>query len=62
MIVDVSMVGVVVRPERRQHSKAFIVRGLAFVIAKHALVESVWIPTLVVHAVRDVAVCINLIK
>ena len=60
MIVDVAIAGVVVRPQRRQHSKALFVRGLTFVVAQHVFAEAVWIPTFEVQSESDVAVRIDL--
>ena len=60
VVVDVSVTGVVVRPQRRQHGKALLLRGLTFGVAQHVLVESVWIPTREVQSKCDVAIRVDL--
>ena len=60
VVVHVSVTGVVVRPQRRQHGKTLLVRGLTFGVAQHVLVERAWIPTLEVQSKGDVAVRVDL--
>ena len=60
MIVDGPRASVVVRPQRRQHSKAFLVRGLTFGVAQQIFVKCVGEPSLEVQPKSDVTVRVYL--
>ena len=61
VVVDISVNGVVVRPQRRQHGKALLVRGLTFGVAQHVLVESVRVAALVVQSECSVTISVDLL-
>ena len=56
MVVDLSISGVVVRPQRGQHGKALLLGSFSFGITQHVLAQSVWVATLKVQSEGDVAV------
>ena len=56
VVVDLSVSGVVVCPQRRQHGKTLLLGSLTFGITQHVLVQSVWVATIEVHTEGDVAV------
>ena len=60
MIIDVSISGVIVGPQRRQHGKASLLRHLTFGVGEQVLVESVWVSTVEVQTESDVAIRVNL--
>ena len=61
MIVDVPKSAERVRPHRRQHSKALLLRGDSFILTQHGLAEFVWIPAFEVQSKRYVAICVDLV-
>ena len=60
MIVDGPRASVVVRPQRRQHGKALLVRGLTFGVAEQVFAKCVREPSLEVQPKGDVAVRVYL--
>jgi len=50
-----------IRPHRRQHSKALLLRGDPFILTQHVLAEFVWIPAFEVKSKRHVAICVDLV-
>ena len=56
MVVDLSMSGVAVRPQRGQHGKALLLSSVSFGVTQHVLVQSVWVATLEVQSEGDIAV------
>ena len=61
VIVDVSVVGVVVRPQRRKHGKTLFRCRLLFAVAQQFLSESVRVPALEVQSERSVTVRVDLL-
>ena len=56
LVVDLSISGVAVRPQRGQHGKTLLLSSFSFGVTQHVLAQPVWVATLEVQSEGDVAV------